>query len=307
MSESSVQRVMVTPQMAQSWLESSKYLSQRPVSNEIVQKYADDMARGLWMLSNDNIVIGIRPTGEHLLNGQHRLNAVIRSGLPQLFNVDRMTFSSDVDMDLCYALMDQGKRRSFADSVRALGTADLIGISPTTATAAAAAMLLAAAGFRRNMGTYRAKTLFANAKVKHDVMVAWKTPIYAYCRNIQGASGKTRNWFMRAPVMAVGIVTMRWTPEKATDFWYRLSNNDGLLKGTPEHALYEILTNFEVSQRGADWYSRAVANCWNAFMQNRPLNIVRVYREHESSPILIKGTPWDGSEVDSIGIIGIKQ
>lgn len=74
----------ITPQVAQVYL--TKNISNRPVKDAIVNMYAQQMADGLWTLSNDAITFC--EDGE-LMNGQHRLKAVCKSGVPCDFVVTR--------------------------------------------------------------------------------------------------------------------------------------------------------------------------------------------------------------------------
>ena len=70
-----VSYVPVTPEMAKRWL--GKNDGNRNVRTAQVRHYAQQMANGEWTANSDAICFS--PTGR-LLNGQHRLNAVIQSG-----------------------------------------------------------------------------------------------------------------------------------------------------------------------------------------------------------------------------------
>lgn len=76
--------VAVDPDTAARWLEGNKV--NRNLREGKVIQYAKDMAADRWMLSND--AIAFAPDGT-LLNGQHRLHAVIRSGKTIVFLVIR--------------------------------------------------------------------------------------------------------------------------------------------------------------------------------------------------------------------------
>jgi hypothetical protein len=90
--------------------EATKLLKQndlnRPTSERTVQRYAKLMRDGRWTLSCDAIGID---RNKQLINGQHRLRAVIESDTAQMFmvihNLDRKAFE----------VADTGKRRSAMD------------------------------------------------------------------------------------------------------------------------------------------------------------------------------------------------
>lgn len=66
--------VMVTPEMAERWLTHNQ--SNRHLRRAVVDKYARDMAQGNWELTGS---IEFDPSG-NLLQGQHRLHAIVKSG-----------------------------------------------------------------------------------------------------------------------------------------------------------------------------------------------------------------------------------
>jgi len=82
---------------------------QRNIVKAYVEKLAAQMAAGKWLLSNDAIVI----QNGRLINGQHRLTAVILSGVRQIFLVLRLSDDSDL-----YAVLDSGKSRTVADVLK---------------------------------------------------------------------------------------------------------------------------------------------------------------------------------------------
>lgn len=94
----------VTPSKAEHYLRSNTI--NRGMRPKRVKHYADQMTRGLWKVSPHGIVFG--KTGR-LLDGQHRLKAVIDSGTP----VNMVVFT-DVE-DSLYDVMDAGMPRSLAD------------------------------------------------------------------------------------------------------------------------------------------------------------------------------------------------
>jgi hypothetical protein len=97
----------VTPQLAAQWLE--KNAGNRPVRRYWVDTMARSMRQGDFPLTHQPVALG---TNGQLLDGQHRLMAVVKSGatveLPVAFNVAPETF----------AYIDGGIRRSKADAMR---------------------------------------------------------------------------------------------------------------------------------------------------------------------------------------------
>lgn len=71
-----VEIVDVTPERATEWL--ARNSNNRKLSPQVVSQYADAMTRGEWNIGNAAIAFD---SGENLIDGQHRLQAVIRSGV----------------------------------------------------------------------------------------------------------------------------------------------------------------------------------------------------------------------------------
>lgn len=80
----STEWVHVTPKMAEEWLKSN--IDNRPADERMVQKYAGEMSEGRWKVTGDPIRFDM--TGR-VIDGQHRLMAIILSQKPQMMLVVR--------------------------------------------------------------------------------------------------------------------------------------------------------------------------------------------------------------------------
>lgn len=94
----------ITPEVAHAYL--THNVSNRPIKQQIVELYAKQMTDGLWVLSNDAITFA---ANGDLMNGQHRLSAVIKSGKTCDFMVTRNMPQE------AFAVMDNGTNRSAGD------------------------------------------------------------------------------------------------------------------------------------------------------------------------------------------------
>lgn len=105
------QRMLVTPEMAARWLESAN-THNRKVSQPTVDAYARDMVEGRWEETNQGIAFS---TGGVLLDGQHRLWAIVQADLGVwmwvFFNVSKSA----------QLVVDQNRPRSVADAITLQG------------------------------------------------------------------------------------------------------------------------------------------------------------------------------------------
>lgn len=120
--------VTVTPEYAAEMLDSSP--GNRAIRGQVVQSYARDMEAGRWLKTGESIKVAAN--GE-LLDGHHRLTALIGAGLPQ-----RMLIVRDLD-PLTRAVIDTGLNRTGGDALRMAG---LGGSSPYALAAAARLLFL---------------------------------------------------------------------------------------------------------------------------------------------------------------------
>lgn len=105
-----IKQVMIDPAQAKELLQRNK--NNRNVRENQVEALAAAMTRGDWELSNDAIVVS---EGGLLLNGQHRLLAVIRSGVVCPFIL--FTGASDSSFDI----MDTPTIRRISDVIQRKG------------------------------------------------------------------------------------------------------------------------------------------------------------------------------------------
>ncbi len=105
-----IPNVSISPDMAARLLEMND--GNRPLTAAVVDRYADAMRRKEWRFTGDTI--GISNTGR-LLNGQHRLSAIVKSGTAQKFNIQTGLEESVFDV------LDTGKNRTSADVLSIAG------------------------------------------------------------------------------------------------------------------------------------------------------------------------------------------
>jgi hypothetical protein len=99
----------ITPQKAAEYLKLNR--SNRKLVESRVLFYMEQMARGLWKLTGDSIKFN----GQNLIDGQHRLQAVVRSGVTIMCVVVR-NLTRDV-----FDVLDTGRSRQAGDVLSGYG------------------------------------------------------------------------------------------------------------------------------------------------------------------------------------------
>jgi len=100
----------ITPQKAQEYLAMNK--NNRNVMPKVVDSYAKDLVEGKWIIGTSSICFDING---NLIDGQHRLHAIIKAGIPVRMEVKR-NLSEDA-----FKAMDIGKIRQAKDMFNIAG------------------------------------------------------------------------------------------------------------------------------------------------------------------------------------------
>jgi len=286
-------RVVVTPEMARQILETCNYSGQRSVSKSHVAKLAVQMRNGAWA-PGSQIAFGLLDHKVTLVNGQHRLNAVIEVGQPVEFQFLVVPVANGNALHALYYSFDAVQRgRSGEVVLRSTGIADQWEIAHRIARGAYAAGVIISLGFRNVAGTLRDPELGTPDGRLKAIAPWW--PVVKQYDDIVSKSGDPvlRPKMADGGVMAVALVTLKHQPEKARAFWSLVAANDALKKGTPERTLVDslMLRSFKGAAGATMLISIA---CWNAHFGGRTLQYVK---PGAMKDIRIQGTPYGKASV----------
>lgn len=99
--------IFVTPDMAERWLKLNNRQN-RKLNEKVIKAYARDMGSGAWLLTGEGIKFS---TEGDLLDGQHRLVAIVRTGVTVPMFVMRGVAPE------AQTVMDTGRKRTAADDL----------------------------------------------------------------------------------------------------------------------------------------------------------------------------------------------
>jgi len=294
--------VVVTPEMAQNMLAINSYERQRNVRTAKVSLYVEAMRKGRFepgsMLSFG--IVGQNPP--KLLDGQHRLHAVIKSGKPQTFVIRTKQYETDEDFSIAYGHFDQHSKRSLTDTLRAAGIDSEFGFTVRQMRHMASAVK---AIHESRFGADRKATANAIEDLQEWIRY-YVDAAELYWEAIDGAPGFLRSPLDRAATMSVALVTCKfgsisYGEDKTFDFWRGIALDDGLSANDPRkvanrHLLTAVMSsgnggNRDGANRVTPAYSaRYLANCWNAWIENRKIGSTNV--RDVAQDIHILGTPF---------------
>lgn len=227
--------------------------SNRPLSTTTVNRYARDMKAGRWNNNGQGIVL--TPDGQ-LLDGQHRMAAIIQSQTPVAMlvvrGVPRETFVT----------MDSGKPRRLSDVLAIEGHVH-------TYTLAGAAKL----AFSYIAGT---SLSYSGTKSELEAFIQRHTYLADVCTDV----GARKYKFPKVPMAAVLFLgnARRHLDHDAQEFIEGVFYGEGLFKGDARLTLREWLTAQRLKERGvlktATTFA-AVGRAWNAFASGKELLVLK--------------------------------
>jgi hypothetical protein len=211
----------ITPSMAQDILSHND--NNRPLNPRTLSRYIDEMKEGRWMFNGDTISID---RDGNLLNGQHRLTAVVQSGV----TIDGLIVEG-LDPE-AFTTMDIGRRRTGADALIIAEDAK----NATCCSAACTHIISYKEAVERN-APYR--RVVRNGPVRHDQIIDTYNAyprLYEYIRH--GARQETTIKFIPLSMYAAIRLMMDEIDEKASaDFWDKFETGANLGKSNPINAL----------------------------------------------------------------------
>jgi len=288
-----VETKIVTPAWAADVIENDLFSRQRNKSRNHIVFLAETMARGEFD-GGAPLRFGRFNGRMYLIDGQHRLNAVIEHGEPAEFVVVTTQCEDADDLARLYARIDRGRGRSIADALKALGTFENAPISATNIQMVlACAPLFAVNLTARNIvgAAYASKS----AEGRAAIMEPWLPAAAEFFSAISGAKTEIGKTLQRREVIACAIATFADAPKKmAHDFWAGIAGDDGLVQGDPRKQALEFCRRTKSSHHGIGHLAHGVAVCWNAWARGDAMKIVKVM--DANAPLRLQHTRFTGRQ-----------
>lgn len=284
-------RVMFTPDMSARTLAECAFAGQRPIKDGHVATLRIAMTKGNFTAGTQ--LHFARVGGRlYLVNGHHRLHAHSLTDAPLEFQCLVTDCEDESEVAQLYYRHDTVSAvRGLADVVRATGTASAAGISESDARRTLAAVKVIVGRFSRAMSHQQE---VKNLREPDEILAAaapWWPYAKTYFAITEGASREAAVCLGRQHIVAVGLVTLKYQPDKAREFWAGMAADDGLRKGDPRKSALRFLLTHRIGSGGNPlaWGGIAgVSLCWNAWFRGEALNQVKASLVSE---IVLLGTP----------------
>lgn len=250
----------ITPDEARRLLAKNK--GNRPLNEEQVALMAGEMLKDRWALNGSSIVLN----GDRLIDGQHRLHAVIRAN-KSIQTVVVEGVSSDV-----FDTIDVGRKRKASDVLAIRGERSVLDL------AAACSLALR---FERGTMTHRGGNRFTTLDIEDCLR---RHP------SLRASLGKALPY--KALCSASMMATVHYfgsciDQDAADEFLHQVGTGIGLNANDPAYVLREKLLANKSSMKKYDtpmlcaFYIKA----WNAFREGRKITLLKM-KEGEEYPVI---------------------
>lgn len=218
----------ITPALAAEYLQYNTH--NRPLSGATVKKYAKAMTAGKWLFTGESVVFSDL---DSLLNGQHRLLAIVESGVTIRVVVVRGIAETS------FIVTDTGKKRSGADAVATFAP-DFIKLR--TLIAAAAKNILT---FDEE-GTWQCN----RTRVSSEDLIALidKNAAFMQSVNYTTTLNNARKFIPISCIAALHYLFSQQDQEMADTFFHKLNSGEGFTKNDPVLLLRERLISLRHSE-----------------------------------------------------------
>jgi hypothetical protein len=281
-------RLVVGPLLASRILSDLNYDGQRKVRKNHIASLAATMRRKAFLPGSQLAFVHVDGRWV-LVNGQHRLHAIIESGAEIEFQVLVHDAASEEEIPRIYFGFDRHTAvRTDRDLTDAAKVKERTGVSATAVRGVWQAAPIIAAGFARL--SYTADATRRDDDYRLDQCEPWWPAAARYEALLDEAPSVVKKRLLSAQGMAVALVLLRYQPEEAVQFFQGLAADDGLKRDDPRKALLIDLTQRAWRRQSMDG-CMAVSLAWNAFFMRRPLQQIKIV---QNARFKLDGTPYGG-------------
>lgn len=296
----------IGPMLASEMLATMQYEHQRPIRADHVKMLVGEIRAGRFVPGTTLRIAYVDGT-PMLIDGQHRLSAIVASGIPQTFIVLEEAAPNTEYVAWAYGNLDIGKTRAPSDLYKAMGLAERLELTRTQINILAPAVDFLAAGMKPGGKTS------ANGRVDRAerirLMILYAPHMRRFVSIIQGSDKFMARAMERSYVVSVALLTMRFSePYIASrsapgvaDFWRGVAFDDKIAADDPRKvANRHLLTTTMTSPRNAVGVrtvttgahgARHMALCFNAYMARLTRKFARVV--DDTAPVNLYGVPRD--------------
>lgn len=256
--------ITVTPKAAKRWMERN-HLKQRNVSPSHVTHLAQQMKAGQWVMNGEPIIFG---SEDELIDGQHRLMAIIESGVSCQMMVVQGVSSA------VFATINTGKTRSNGNVLAMHGVPNY---------SAVASIVAGVWNYKRALESNKGRGGSLNSYIrasKTDLVSEYDKHAHLY-QHACHLGMKSKHMGAVTPigiVMAMALIDGDQDREVIDAFGDSLASGIGLENDSPVYWLRERLNDNRAAKTKLSRHrvTLIVAKAWNLYADEKPCKLLRV-------------------------------
>lgn len=272
---------VVTPLLAKQYL-GNNHQNQRNITNSHVLHLAQQMKAGQWMMTGEALIFDGMG---NLLDGQHRLTAVVMAGISVSFMVIRGISSE------AFKAMGRGKIRSNGNvfaihgvpnfNIAASATAGVLNYRRAMNVPIKKDGKIIGMGGSLNSYLRASSTDMVEEYDKHPEQYQAAIKMANQCKNLVGPASVSI-------VAALALIDAKHDFEEVAAFWDSFRTGANLSEGDPILTLRNrIADNMKSkSKLSGNMITVLMIKAWNAYAQEKPLRLLRAY-DGEACPQIV--------------------
>lgn len=275
----------ITPHLAELWL-NSNYENQRQLREYHVNYLANEMKLGRFM-PTVTIAFCLMNGKSHLVNGQHTLHAIIRSGTVQELGVQRTSVDTPSELAQIYTTYDIQSKRTLRDAIHAHKLEYITGLPVESITRLCSACTWIERGFTTNYHLTMSSRKVLSYQDQIDLASPWFEEMKKLTHDIIAPCGTViRNKIHKAGVLSMALLTVKYRQGEARKFWKQVAQDDGLKIGDPRKTLRNWILKYDDNSKARypvhpNTFSIAVMQAWNKFMMEESLKTIVIKNNDE--------------------------
>jgi hypothetical protein len=289
--------VTITPEMADYLLANCFLPGQRGFVGRKLEEYQMSMKLGYFQPDSHMEMAYNKSDGKfYLLNGYHRVKAILTTGIPLEVTMTMHRLSNMDEIMRRYSIIDKVQVRSLTQTIHAENLTRTFATNSTTDVSSFATQHLRVitAGTRMIVSGFRLDSRESrnldHETIMKDAVGDWLDEAKTFFDIIHKGEAEVVNRMRTAAVLSVGMVLLRYQPEKAYNFLTELAHNrSGLGSDEAAYKLRRYLAKHRVHDDGQNLYARKMGNAWNAFFKETSLASISA---NGSWNIELSGTPY---------------
>jgi hypothetical protein len=248
------------------------------------------MARDQW-LDDDQLTFGSVGGRVYILDGNHRAHAQVKTGKTINWSIRLIECANDDHFrSLFYKFNTNTRSRTTQQILGVVGFAEDCNLTRQMASALYRAVEVIHHKFSFDRKE-RDIVFMRTPDLRISAAKQWMKQARLYDAAVASAVPQMKSKLFLSTVTAVALVTIKYHPDAAIEFWSGVANDDGLRSGDPRKALHADLRTRHMSSGCVGQGAIVSALAWNAFYSNEPRRSLRV---GENAKVIINGTPFGG-------------